>query len=84
MMASLSSKRSPSASSSTPVRHDVTDEGAAYLLAEDQYPGKFGVFFEEDRPSKNTLEQKWIDSSRERVGEATPADLLRQRFAIMK
>ncbi|MFT5405265.1 MAG: 2-oxoglutarate ferredoxin oxidoreductase subunit beta [Verrucomicrobiales bacterium] len=65
-------------------RHDVTDESAGFELAKDQYPGKFGVFFEEDRPSKNTLEQKWIDSSRERVGDATPADLLRQRFSIMK
>jgi 2-oxoglutarate ferredoxin oxidoreductase subunit beta len=65
-------------------RHDVTDEGAAFALAEDQYPGKFGVFFEVDRPSKNTLEQQWIDASQERVGDAKPADLLRQRFAIMK
>ena len=65
-------------------RHDVTDEIAAYRLAEDQYPGKFGVFYEIDRPSKNTLEQKWIDSSRKRIGDATPADLLRQRFALMK
>lgn len=65
-------------------RHDVTDESAAYALAEDQYPGKFGVFYEEDRPTKNVLEQKWIDSSLAKVGDATPADLLRKRFAMMK
>lgn len=65
-------------------RHDVTDEVTAYALAEDQYPGKFGVFYEVDRPSKNTLEQQWIDSSRAKVGDAKPAELLRQRFSIMK
>ena len=65
-------------------RHDVTDDAAAYQLAEDQYPGKFGVFYEEDRPSKNVLEQKWIDSSQEKIGDAKPKDLLRQRFAMMK
>ena len=65
-------------------RHDVTDDAAAYQLAEDQYPGKFGVFYEEDRPSKNVLEQKWIDASQEKIGDAKPKDLLRQRFAMMK
>ena len=65
-------------------RHDVSDESAAFALAADQYPGKFGVFYEQDRPTKNLLEQKWIDSSLEKVGGAKPADLLRQRFAIMK
>lgn len=65
-------------------RHDVTDESAAYALAEEQYPGKFGVFFEVDRPSKNTLEQQWIDASQSKVREATPAEMLRDRFAIMK
>ncbi len=65
-------------------RHDVTDEGAAYGIADEQYPGRFGVFYEVDRPSKNTLEQKWIDSSREAVGSATPADMLRKRFSMMK
>lgn len=65
-------------------RHDVTNDLAAYQIAEDQYPGKFGVFYEEDRPTKNVLEQRWIDSSQEKIGDAKPADLLRQRFAAMK
>jgi len=65
-------------------RHDVSDENAAYQLASLQYPGKFGVFYETDRPTKNQLEQQWIDSTREKVGEKTPRDLLAQRFAAMK
>ncbi|NCF89576.1 MAG: pyruvate ferredoxin oxidoreductase [Verrucomicrobiaceae bacterium] len=65
-------------------RHDVTNDVSAYQLAEDQYPGKFGVFYEEDRPTKNVLEQKWIDASQEKIGDAKAADLLRKRFAMMK
>ena len=38
------------------MRHDVTDELAAYKLAQLPFPGVFGVFFESDRPTKNALE----------------------------
>ncbi|MEM7384312.1 MAG: thiamine pyrophosphate-dependent enzyme [Verrucomicrobiota bacterium] len=65
-------------------RHDVTDQVAAYQLADEQYPGKFGVFYEVDRPTKNTLEQKWIDKCRERTNGADAKTLLADRFAIMK
>ncbi|MDA7922514.1 thiamine pyrophosphate-dependent enzyme [Verrucomicrobiales bacterium] len=65
-------------------RHDVSDENAAYQLATLQYPGKFGVFYETDRPTKNQLEQKWIDSSKEKVGDATAKDLINSRFSSMK
>lgn len=65
-------------------RHDVSDENAAYQLATLRYPGKFGVFYETDRPTKNQLEQQWIDSSKEKVGDATAADLIGSRFASMK
>ncbi len=66
-------------------QHDVTDQHAAFAMAEDQYPGKFGVFYQQERPTKNALEQKWIDDSQARLGgEADPKDLLRKRFAVMK
>ena len=65
-------------------RHDVTDQMAAFKLADQDYPGSFGVFYENDRPSKNTLEQKWIDASKEKVGDASATDLLKSRFSLMK
>lgn len=65
-------------------RHDVSDENEAYRLASLQYPGKFGVFYETDRPTKNQLEQVWIDSTRAKVGDASTVDLLSSRFASMK
>ena len=66
-------------------RHDVTDEKSAYELAGLQYPGKFGVFYEvDDVPTKNHLEQKWIEESRTKIKGASPKDLLEKRFSLMK
>lgn len=41
-----------------PADHDVTDEHAAYKLAAEPFPGYFGVFYKENRPTKNALEAK--------------------------
>lgn len=65
-------------------RHDVTDDVAAWRLAGEPFPGKFGVFYEVDRPTKNTLEQKWIDSTREQLNGASPKEILARRLALMK
>ena len=66
-------------------RHDVTDFQAALALAEEPWPGRFGVYFESDeRPTKNALEQRWIDSSREKTGGAGAKELLATRFSAMK
>lgn len=39
-----------------PATHDVTDETAAYKLADAPFPGYFGVFYKSNRPTKNKLE----------------------------
>ena len=39
-----------------PEDHDVTDEAAAYKLAGEDFPGKFGVYYQVQRPTKNALE----------------------------
>jgi len=65
-------------------RHDVTDESAAYQLADLPFPGVFGVFREVKRPSKNTLEQKWIEASRAKFKNASDLELLQQTFDRMK
>jgi 2-oxoglutarate ferredoxin oxidoreductase subunit beta len=39
-----------------PKDHDVTDELAAYKLANDLFPGYFGIFYRVNRPTKNALE----------------------------
>ena len=66
------------------LRHDVTDELAAYKLASLPFPGVFGVFYQNDRPTKNALEKKWIDQSREKAGNASDVELLQKTFDRMK
>lgn len=65
-------------------RHDTTDEAAAYALSEADSPGWFGVFLEVDRPTKNALEQNWIQSSRQKVGHASDREILQKTFDRMK
>ena len=65
-------------------RHDVTDELAAYKLAQIPAPGVFGVFYQNDRPTKNALEKKWINSTREKLGHASDVDILQKTFDRMK
>ena len=66
------------------LRHDVTDELAAYTLGQLPFPGVFGVFYESDRPTKNALEKKWIDTTREKLGNPTDLQLLQKTFDRMK
>lgn len=66
------------------LRHDITDEIAAYKLANLPFPGMFGVFYESDRPSKNALEKKWIDATRAKLNEPSDLELLQQTFDRMK
>jgi 2-oxoglutarate ferredoxin oxidoreductase subunit beta len=66
------------------LRHDVTDELAAYKLATLPFPGVFGVFYQNDRPTKNSLEKKWIESTREKTGGASDLELLQKTFDRMK
>jgi len=65
-------------------RHDVTDYAAAMALCEEEWPGRFGVYYVNDRPTKNVLEQRWIDDSKAKIGDATTKDLLTQRFSQMQ
>jgi 2-oxoglutarate/2-oxoacid ferredoxin oxidoreductase subunit beta len=66
------------------VRHDVTDEIAAYRLASQPFPGLFGVFFENDRPTKNAFERNWIETTRAKLGNPSDLELLERTFARMK
>lgn len=47
-------------------RHDVADEIAAYRLAGEPLPGRFGVFYQVHRPSKNRIEADLVRSEQER------------------
>lgn len=63
--------------------HDLKSINEAFELAQLPFPGKFGVFYQDERPSKNELEQKWITEVQEKLGEVSPQDLMRKNFAAM-
>ena len=63
-----------------PPEHDVKDEVGAYKLAMSSFPGYFGVFYQNQRPTKNALEAKLIADSKAKANNATPAELLAKTF----
>ncbi len=65
-------------------QHDVKDDVAAFKLADLPSPGKFGVFYQVNRPTKNELEQRWIDDSQSKLGGATQKDILKKRFEALR
>jgi 2-oxoglutarate ferredoxin oxidoreductase subunit beta len=65
-------------------RHDVTDQLAAYRLANLPFPGVFGVFYDVKRPTKNALERKWIAEARAKAGNASDQELLQRTFDRLK
>lgn len=65
-------------------RHDIHDEIAAYRLADEPFPGLFGVFYESNRPTKNALEANLISTTRSKTGPATDLELLQATFDRMK
>ena len=59
-------------------------ELAAYKLATLPFPGVLGVFYESDRPTKNALEKKRIETTREKFGNASDAQILQKTCDRMK
>ena len=64
--------------------HDVTDEMAAYKLADEPFPGKFGIFYKNNRPTKNKLEAEIITNSRAKVKDLADWQILQKTFDRMK
>ena len=66
-------------------RHDVTDEVAAFKLAQQAWPGSFGVFYENKaRKTKNALEADIIAKARERTKNAPDLALLQATFSKLR
>jgi 2-oxoglutarate ferredoxin oxidoreductase subunit beta len=67
-----------------PKEHDVTDEYASYRLAEDLSPGKFGVFYKVQRPTKNANEWQIIADHQAKTVGLEPWQILKKNFDRMK
>jgi len=66
------------------LRHDVTDEAAAYKLADAPFPGPFGVYFQVNRPTKNALEEAAIDTIRGKLAGCSDIEILQKTLDRMK
>jgi 2-oxoglutarate ferredoxin oxidoreductase subunit beta len=67
-----------------PADHNVTDEIAAYKLASEPFPGKFGIFYKVNRATKNANEQKIIAAAREKTKGMKDWQILQKNFERMK
>jgi len=67
-----------------PKDHDVTDEAAAYRLADKPFPGCFGIFYKVNRPTKNANEAKIIADHRTKVQELKDWEIMKKTFERMK
>ncbi len=66
-------------------RHDVTDEVAAFKLAQQAWPGSFGVFYEtKARKTKNQLEHDLIAKAKEKTKNASDLQVLQNTFARLR
>jgi len=67
-----------------PPTHDVTDEGAAYKLASEAFPGSFGIFYKVNKPTKNTKEAEINQTMMEKFKGLKDWQILQKNFDRMK
>lgn len=67
-----------------PKDHDVTNELAAYQLAGESFPGRFGIFYRTTRPTKNALEAKINADAQAKVTGLAPWQILSKTFEKMR
>ena len=67
-----------------PSNHDVTDEVAAYKLADQPFPGSFGIFYKVNRPTKNAKEAEIQRTLMDKVKGLKDWQILQKSFDRMK
>jgi 2-oxoglutarate ferredoxin oxidoreductase subunit beta len=66
-------------------RHDTSDEVAAFKLAQQEWPGSFGVFYENKvRKTKNALEAELVVKAKEKTKNASDLQVLQSTFARLR
>jgi len=67
-----------------PPDHDITDEHAAYKLADQPFPGHFGIFYKSSRPTKNANEAKINADAVAKMGGLKDWQILKKNFDRLK
>src|SRR5262249_49485428 len=64
--------------------HDVTNEVAAYQLADEPFPGYFGVFYKVLKPTKNAKEDGLIAKAKEKFQGQKDWQILQKSFDTLR
>lgn len=64
--------------------HNKQDLASAMALTNDLSPGKFGVYFEDERDTKNELESAWVKDAQAAHEGMSGQDILRKSFARLR
>ncbi|MEI6786528.1 MAG: pyruvate ferredoxin oxidoreductase, partial [Verrucomicrobiota bacterium] len=67
-----------------PADHDVTCEAAAYKLANEPFPGHFGIFYKSVKPTKNAKEAGLSEKASAKVKGLQDWQILQKTFDAMK
>jgi 2-oxoglutarate ferredoxin oxidoreductase subunit beta len=67
-----------------PADHDVSDEMAAYKLAAEPFPGYFGIFYKNSKPTKNLREAEINKAASEKVKGLKDWQILQKTFDRIK
>jgi len=67
-----------------PNSHDVTNEVAAYKLADEAFPGYFGIFYKQNKPTKNAKETQLNTTAAEKFKGLKDWQILEKTFARMR
>jgi len=67
-----------------PKNHDVSDELEAYKLAGADFPGYFGIFYKNNKPTKNAKEAEINKAMMEKVKGLKDWQILQKNFDRMK
>src|ERR1700753_3744070 len=67
-----------------PKTHDVTDELAAYKLAGESFPGYFGIFYKNAKPTKNAKEAEINKGFQAKVAGLKDWQILQKNFDRLK
>jgi len=67
-----------------PAGHDVTNEAAAYLLANEPFPGFFGILYRVNKPTKNEQEAALNQQARARFAGLKDWQILQKTLDTMK
>jgi len=67
-----------------PPTHNVADEMAAYKLADEPFPGYFGIFYQKSKPTKNAKEAEIVQKAREKQQGLKDWQILQKTFSVLR